>query len=93
MKKENPETDAFIAGPLTVANALKKLVPLQKLLFSATLSQNPEKLEQMNLFEPRLFTSVVQPKDICAAAGGNGAKEASKGDEAAATGEFAGNSA
>merc|ERR1712029_534832 len=53
-------------GPLTVANALKKLVPLQKLLFSATLSQNPEKLEQMNLFEPKLFTSVVQPKDICA---------------------------
>jgi hypothetical protein len=29
----------------------------QKLLFSATLSQNPEKLEEMNLFMPRLFTS------------------------------------
>lgn len=39
---------------------------LQKLLFSATLSQNPEKLQQLNLFQPRLFTSVVdypaQPK-------------------------------
>ena len=32
---------------------------LQKLLFSATLSQNPEKLQQLNLFLPRLFTAVV----------------------------------
>jgi len=73
-------------GPLTVANALKKLVPLQKLLFSATLSQNPEKLEQMNLFEPRLFTSVVQPKDICAAA----AATTNPAEQATAMGEFAG---
>ena len=29
------------------------------MLFSATLSQNPEKLQQLNLFQPRLFTSVV----------------------------------
>jgi len=61
-------------GPLTVANAKKKSLPLQKLLFSATLSSNPEKLEQMNLFEPKLFTSVVQPKDICAAASADGEK-------------------
>ena len=33
---------------------------LQKLLFSATLSQNPEKLEQLKLFQPMLFTSVVK---------------------------------
>ena len=51
-------------GPLTVAEIKKRKIPLQKLLFSATLSQNPEKLEKMNLFEPKLFTSVVQPKDI-----------------------------
>ena len=51
-------------GPLTVAEIRKRKLPLQKLLFSATLSQNPEKLEKMNLFEPKLFTSVVQPKDI-----------------------------
>ena len=51
-------------GPLTVAEIMKRKLPLQKLLFSATLSQNPEKLEKMNLFEPKLFTSVVQPKDI-----------------------------
>ncbi|XP_071500752.1 ATP-dependent RNA helicase DDX51-like, partial [Diadema antillarum] len=31
-------------------------LPLQKLLFSATLSQNPEKLTQLRLFQPRLIT-------------------------------------
>ncbi len=46
---------------------LKNAIPLQKLLFSATLSQNPEKLQQMSLYEPKLFTSVVKPKDIIAA--------------------------
>lgn len=53
-------------GPLNLASVVRGdgVLPLQKLLFSATLSQNPEKLDQMNLFEPKLFTSVVQPKDI-----------------------------
>ncbi|KAI0213479.1 ATP-dependent RNA helicase DDX51 [Lamellibrachia satsuma] len=46
-------------GPLTSANVMKMTIPLQKLLFSATLSQNPEKLQQLNLFLPRLFTAVV----------------------------------
>lgn len=32
----------------------------QRLLFSATLSTDPEKLNQLNLFQPRLFTSVVE---------------------------------
>ncbi|KAJ8298998.1 hypothetical protein KUTeg_023058 [Tegillarca granosa] len=36
------------------------LTHLQKLLFSATLSQNPEKLQMLNLFQPKLFTSVVK---------------------------------
>lgn len=31
----------------------------QRLLFSATLSQDPEKLQKLNLFQPVLFTSVV----------------------------------
>ncbi|XP_064337418.1 ATP-dependent RNA helicase DDX51 isoform X1 [Camelus dromedarius] len=31
--------------------------PLQKLLFSATLTQNPEKLQQLGLFQPRLFST------------------------------------
>lgn len=33
-------------------------IPLQKLLFSATLTQNPEKLQQLGLHQPRLFSSV-----------------------------------
>ncbi|CAH1232839.1 DDX51 [Branchiostoma lanceolatum] len=49
-------------GALTAANAARMQQPLQKLLFSATLSQNPEKLQQLNLFHPRLFTSVVRHK-------------------------------
>lgn len=37
--------------------------PLQKLLFSATLTQNPEKLALLQLFKPRFFT-VSKSKDI-----------------------------
>jgi hypothetical protein len=40
---------------------LSSFFQLQKLLYSATLSQNPEKLQQLNLFQPKLFTSVVKP--------------------------------
>ncbi|XP_015126698.1 probable ATP-dependent RNA helicase Dbp73D [Diachasma alloeum] len=36
-----------------------KIPPAQKLLFSATLSQDPEKLSRLGLFHPILFTSVV----------------------------------
>lgn len=32
-------------------------MPLQKLLFSATLTQNPEKLQQLGLYRPRLFST------------------------------------
>ena len=53
-------------GPINSANAIKMDLPLQKLLFSATLSQNPEKLQQLSLYEPKLFTSVVDPKQIVA---------------------------
>eukprot|EP00095_Tigriopus_kingsejongensis_P010813 maker-scaffold385_size188773-snap-gene-0.26 protein:Tk10813 transcript:maker-scaffold385_size188773-snap-gene-0.26-mRNA-1 annotation:"dead box atp-dependent rna" len=48
------------AYPMTVATLRAAPIPLQKLLFSATLSQNPEQLQTLNLFEPRLFTSVVE---------------------------------
>lgn len=56
-------------GQLNVANMSKLRsdiidCPLQKLLFSATLSQNPEQLHLLNLNEPKLFSSVVKPKDI-----------------------------
>ena len=46
-------------GPLTVLNARTPTIPLQKLLFSATLSHDPEQLEQLNLFEPSLYRCVV----------------------------------
>jgi len=36
---------------------------VQKLLFSATLSQDPEKLTRLGLFQPKLFTSVVAQPD------------------------------
>ncbi|KAK3102413.1 hypothetical protein FSP39_011231 [Pinctada imbricata] len=45
-------------GPLNVRNSYHIQVPFQKLLFSATLSQNPEKIKQLNLFQPKLFTAV-----------------------------------
>lgn len=41
-------------------------MPLQKLLFSATLTQNPEKLQRLGLYQPRLFSTKLghqSPKD------------------------------
>lgn len=38
-------------------------MPLQKLLFSATLTQNPEKLQQLDLHQPRLFSSTHRQAD------------------------------
>ena len=46
-------------GLLTAAAASQHHIPLQKLLFSATLSQDPEQLEQLNLFEPKLYRCLV----------------------------------
>jgi len=46
-------------GLLTAAAASEHQIPLQKLLFSATLSQDPEQLEQLNLFEPKLYRCLV----------------------------------
>lgn len=40
-------------------NNLKVGPPPHKLLFSATLSQDPEKLQNLRLFQPKLFTSVI----------------------------------
>ncbi|MEE6527663.1 hypothetical protein FKM82_029210, partial [Ascaphus truei] len=45
-------------GTLTAASSCVPQAPLQKLLFSATLTQNPEKLQQLGLYQPRLFTSM-----------------------------------
>ncbi|XP_063400701.1 ATP-dependent RNA helicase DDX51-like [Mytilus trossulus] len=55
--------ERLLTGALTVASC-KGHMPLQKLLFSATLSQNPDKLQQLNLFQPKLFTSVSKGSNI-----------------------------
>ncbi|XP_048857162.1 ATP-dependent RNA helicase DDX51 [Brienomyrus brachyistius] len=44
-------------GPITALSLIQPQMPLQKLLFSATLTQNPEKLQQLGLYRPRLFSS------------------------------------
>ncbi|XP_014485624.1 PREDICTED: ATP-dependent RNA helicase DDX51 [Dinoponera quadriceps] len=48
------------AHSLTIGNMhSSEITPAQKLLFSATLSQDPEKLSRLGLFQPILFTTVV----------------------------------
>ncbi|MEQ2204318.1 hypothetical protein XENOCAPTIV_011390 [Xenoophorus captivus] len=51
-------TSSNIASHLSLSPAQ---MPLQKLLFSATLTQNPEKLQQLGLYQPQLFSSVHSP--------------------------------
>ncbi|NWV01148.1 DDX51 helicase, partial [Upupa epops] len=51
-------------GPVTAASSCYPQIPLQKLLFSATLTQDPEKLQQLDLFQPHLFTSVYSEKKL-----------------------------
>ncbi|XP_061767125.1 ATP-dependent RNA helicase DDX51 isoform X8 [Nerophis ophidion] len=45
--------------------------PLQKLLFSATLTKNPEKLQQLGLNQPRLFSSTNYSNDAWPVVGGH----------------------
>ncbi|XP_075754061.1 ATP-dependent RNA helicase DDX51 isoform X2 [Pelodiscus sinensis] len=54
-------------GSITAASTCCPQIPLQKLLFSATLTRNPEKLQQLGLYQPRLFTSVYSEKQAIAA--------------------------
>ncbi|XP_058387165.1 ATP-dependent RNA helicase DDX51 isoform X2 [Diceros bicornis minor] len=42
---------------VTAASTCWPQMPLQKLLFSATLTQNPEKLQRLGLHQPRLFST------------------------------------
>ncbi|XP_037367247.1 ATP-dependent RNA helicase DDX51 [Talpa occidentalis] len=44
---------------VTAASSCCPQMPLQKLLFSATLTQNPEKLQQLGLYQPRLFSAAL----------------------------------
>ncbi|XP_010599110.1 ATP-dependent RNA helicase DDX51 isoform X2 [Loxodonta africana] len=54
-------------GPLravTAASTWAPQMPLQKLLFSATLTQNPEKLQQLALHQPRLFSAGLESRGL-----------------------------
>ncbi|XP_055914240.1 probable ATP-dependent RNA helicase Dbp73D [Eupeodes corollae] len=53
------------AAPLCI-NELESSACTQphKMLFSATLSQDPEKLQSIRLFQPKLFTSVLTKLDV-----------------------------
>lgn len=59
------QSDSFISGrsvPLCYDELCNTVIHQpHKLLFSATLSQDPEKLQKLRLFEPKLFTSIVMP--------------------------------
>lgn len=46
--------------PLNVKSQPLHIKAFHKLLFSATLSQNPETLASLNLFQPKLFTSITE---------------------------------
>lgn len=51
------------ASHITASSLSPPKMPLQKLLFSATLTHNPEKLQQLSLYQPRLFTSAFQSSE------------------------------
>ncbi|XP_066116974.1 ATP-dependent RNA helicase DDX51 isoform X2 [Saccopteryx bilineata] len=58
---------------MTAASICCPQMPLQKLLFSATLTQNPEKLQQLGLYLPQLFSTQPAhggPRDADADLGG-----------------------
>lgn len=64
--------DGFLYGraqPLCVAE-LENTSTRQphKLLFSATLSQDPERLQRMQLFQPKLFTAIVKRFEVAGTA-------------------------
>lgn len=52
--------DSKASGKVLNLTSMRKWKSPQKLLFSATLSQDPEKLQKLSLFQPKLFTSVVE---------------------------------
>ncbi|XP_078082930.1 ATP-dependent RNA helicase DDX51 [Mustelus asterias] len=51
-------------GVCTAASHSRLQMPLQKLLFSATLTQDSEKLQQLALHQPQLFTSNYAPSEL-----------------------------
>lgn len=62
---------------VTAASTCSPQMPLQKILFSATLTQNPEKLQRLGLYQPRLFSTKLGhsgPKDTVEMDGNFGGK-------------------
>ncbi|XP_056629191.1 ATP-dependent RNA helicase DDX51 [Triplophysa dalaica] len=63
----DPQMSVFrriLPGPITVSSLSPPQMPLQKLLFSATLTHNPEKLQLLDLHQPRLFSSTKTSTDM-----------------------------
>lgn len=58
------QSDTILSGKMTLLSYDELehscFVQPHKLLFSATLSQDPEKLQSLRLFMPKLFTSIVK---------------------------------
>ncbi|XP_070395061.1 ATP-dependent RNA helicase DDX51 [Dermacentor albipictus] len=51
--------DRLCTHPLTVCCLQHCREPVQKLLYSATLTQDPDKLQSLMLFQPKLFTATA----------------------------------
>ncbi|KAL1377897.1 hypothetical protein pipiens_004106 [Culex pipiens pipiens] len=70
-KHVKQESDEYLlgraAGQLSQSELFDKPRQPHKLLFSATLSQDPEKLNTFKLFHPKLFTAVSDPAKRLAA--------------------------
>ncbi|XP_062543939.1 probable ATP-dependent RNA helicase Dbp73D isoform X2 [Armigeres subalbatus] len=70
-KHVKDESDEYLlgraAGQLSQTELFDKPRQPHKLLFSATLSQDPEKLQTFRLFHPKLFTAVADPAKRLAA--------------------------
>lgn len=64
-KHVKEESDEYLlgrtAGQLSQTELFDKPRQPHKLLFSATLSQDPEKLQTFRLFHPKLFTAIANP--------------------------------
>ncbi|XP_043834628.1 ATP-dependent RNA helicase DDX51 [Dromiciops gliroides] len=54
---------------ITAASTSQPQMPLQKLLFSATLTRNPEKLQELGLYQPRLFSTGLENQGATAQPG------------------------
>ena len=63
----NPQTARNPPGQQTSSSFSTIQLPLQKLLFSATMTHSPEKLAPLQLYQPILFTvtaTVNQPDNV-----------------------------